>query len=65
MNRVADNSRARELLGWSPKVAFVDGLHRTIDWYFGHKDPDEVRSVLDGGGLIARSVVTPASLPLS
>jgi nucleoside-diphosphate-sugar epimerase len=65
MNRVADNSRARELLGWAPKVEFVAGLHRTIDWYFEHKDPDEVRAVLDGGGLIARSVATSGSLPLS
>jgi nucleoside-diphosphate-sugar epimerase len=65
MNRVADNSLARELLGWAPKIAFVDGLHRTIDWYFEHKDPDEVRAVLDGGGLVARSVANSGSLPLS
>jgi nucleoside-diphosphate-sugar epimerase len=54
MNRVADNSRARELLGWEPKVAFMDGLRRTIDWYFAEKDPDEVRDVLEQGGLIER-----------
>ena len=54
MNRVADNSRARELLGWEPEVAFVDGLHRTIDWYFAEKDPDEVRGLLEQGGLIER-----------
>jgi UDP-glucose 4-epimerase len=54
MNRVADNSRARELLGWEPEVAFVDGLHRTIDWYFAEKDPDEVRELLEQGGLIER-----------
>lgn len=33
-NRVADNSLARRLLGWEPKVKFSDGLQRTIDWYF-------------------------------
>ncbi len=33
-NRVADNMRARALLGWEPKVKFIDGLHRTIDWYY-------------------------------
>lgn len=38
LNRVADNSLAKELLGWEPKVAFMDGLHRTTDWYFGEKD---------------------------
>lgn len=36
-NRVADNSLANKLLDWSPKVKFVDGLHRTIDWYFTNK----------------------------
>ena len=53
-NRVADNTRARELLGWEPKVRFVDGLRRTIDWYFAEKDPDEVRELLEQGGLIER-----------
>jgi nucleoside-diphosphate-sugar epimerase len=53
-NRVADNRRARELLGWEPKVGFVEGLHRTIDWYFAEKDPDEVRELLEQGGLIER-----------
>jgi len=38
MNRVADNSLARKLLGWTPQVKFVDGLHRTVDWYFATKD---------------------------
>jgi len=57
MNRVADNSRARELLGWEPEMAFLDGLHRTIDWYFQTKSVDEVRSVLDAGGLIERDVL--------
>jgi len=56
MNRVADNTRARELLGWEPKVSFVDGLHRTIDWYFEQKDPDGVRELLEEGGLIERKI---------
>ncbi len=30
-NRVADNSVAKRLLNWEPKVMFLDGLHRTID----------------------------------
>jgi nucleoside-diphosphate-sugar epimerase len=38
MNRVADNTLARRLLGWDPQVKFVDGLRRTIDWYFASKD---------------------------
>ncbi len=46
MNRVADNSRAKRLLGWEPKVKFVDGLHRTIDWYFSTKDRAQVAASL-------------------
>lgn len=46
LNRVADNRRARELLGWEPKVPFVEGLHRTIDWYFANKDREQVRAIL-------------------
>ncbi len=46
MNRVADNSLARERLGWEPAVTFVEGLHRTIDWYFSTKDRDEVQATL-------------------
>lgn len=44
MNRVADNSLAKTLLNWEPEFRFMDGLHRTIDWYFGSKD----RKVIDG-----------------
>ena len=47
MNRVADNRLAKDLLGWEPQMAFMDGLHRTTDWYFSVKSRDEVRRVLD------------------
>jgi nucleoside-diphosphate-sugar epimerase len=46
-NRVADNSLARKLLGWEPKVKFIDGLHKTIDWYFANKKREEVAKKLD------------------
>jgi nucleoside-diphosphate-sugar epimerase len=46
LNRVADNRLAKKLLGWQPKVGFTEGLRRTIDWYFGNKDREEVRSIL-------------------
>ena len=49
MNRVADASLARSLLGWAPKVKFFDGLHRTIDSYFRSKDREEVRTALATG----------------
>jgi nucleoside-diphosphate-sugar epimerase len=47
MNRVADNSLSRMLLGWEPKVKFMDGLHRTTDWYFREKNREAVAAVLD------------------
>jgi nucleoside-diphosphate-sugar epimerase len=47
MNRVADNRLAKELLAWEPKVKFIDGLHRTIDWYFSSKKREEVAAILD------------------
>ena len=45
-NRVADNSLAKKLLGWEPQVEFLDGLHRTIDWYFSTKNREQVRAIL-------------------
>jgi GDP-L-fucose synthase len=31
--RSIDGSKARNLLGWSPSVGFVEGLRRTAEWY--------------------------------
>ncbi len=45
LNRVADNSRAKKLLGWEPKVLFRDGLKRTIDWYYATRDREEVKRI--------------------
>jgi nucleoside-diphosphate-sugar epimerase len=47
LNRVADNSLARKLLGWEPQVSFSQGLRRTVDWYFSTKDRHEVQMILD------------------
>lgn len=47
LNRVADNTLARKLLGWEPHVKFVDGLQRTIDWYFATRDQSEVAQHLE------------------
>ncbi len=47
LNRVAENSLTRELLGWEPTATFGDGLHRTIDWYFSTKNRDEVQTTLE------------------
>ena len=47
MNRVADNSLARKLLGWEPKVKFMDGLRQTIDWYFSTKNRKQLEGTLE------------------
>ena len=46
MNRVASNQLAKKLLGWEPQVKFIDGLHKTIDWYIKTKNRDEVKKRL-------------------
>ncbi|MBZ5702289.1 MAG: NAD-dependent epimerase/dehydratase family protein [Acidobacteriia bacterium] len=45
LNRVAENSLAKKLLGWEPKVPFREGLQRTIDWYYKTKDREEVQRI--------------------
>jgi len=46
-NRVADNSLAKSLLGWEPKVSFSEGLDRTIRWYFDSHDREVVSRVFE------------------
>lgn len=46
LNRVASNKLAWELLSWSPATRFIDGLHRTIDWYFSTKQQETVGGYL-------------------
>ena len=33
----ADNTKAREMLGWEPRVSFYDGIERTVSWYQEHR----------------------------
>lgn len=47
LNRVASNRKAKELLGWEPQMKFMDGLHRTIDWYFGSRERETVSGYLE------------------
>ena len=47
LNRVADNALARRLLGWEPQVKFMDGLHRTINWYFSSKQREAITATLE------------------
>ena len=56
LNRVADNTLAEKLLGWTPKFSFQEGLQRTYKWYLENKNVDQVRRILEKGGLIERKV---------
>jgi len=47
LNRVADNSLAKKLLGWEPETAFREGLRRTVDWYYKTKDRAQVKAILN------------------
>jgi nucleoside-diphosphate-sugar epimerase len=47
LNRVASNRLARELLSWTPQMKFMDGLHRTIDWYFASRERERVGGYLE------------------
>jgi UDP-glucose 4-epimerase len=42
-SRAADLTRAKNLLGWQPKVSYEDGFKRTIDWYRSQKNLEHVR----------------------
>lgn len=54
LNRVADNSLAKKLLGWEPKYKFVDGLHKTIDWYYATKKQEDVKKIFQTKKLTER-----------
>jgi nucleoside-diphosphate-sugar epimerase len=47
VNRVADNKLAKKLLGWEPKMAFREGLRKTMDWYASTHQQEKVRGVLE------------------
>ncbi len=47
LNRVAENSLAKKLLGWEPEVKFMDGLRATTDWYFKTKNRGQVEKILE------------------
>jgi len=47
LNRVADNALAAELLSWKPAIAFNEGLHQTMDWYFSTRRSEDVQKALD------------------
>ena len=40
-----DSSRARSVLGWSPKWRLDEGLARTVDWYRAVASGEDARAV--------------------
>lgn len=46
LNRVADISLAKRLLGWEPKIAFDEGLALTGEWYLNGKNVEWVKAQL-------------------
>jgi nucleoside-diphosphate-sugar epimerase len=47
LNRVADNSLAKKLLAWEPKIIFRQGSKTTTDWYYKNKDREHVKATLE------------------
>jgi len=43
LNRVADISLAKKILGWCPQVSFPQGIKETVDWYFSNKNLKDVK----------------------
>lgn len=46
VNRVADISLAKRILGWKPKYNLKNGLKKTIDWYVQNKDVKDIKKNL-------------------
>jgi len=46
-SRAADLTNARKILGWKPKISYIKGFEKTIQWYLAHKDAKEVNSNLN------------------
>lgn len=47
LNRVADNTRAFERMGWKPKWTFENGLAKTAEWYAETHEKTEVEKSLE------------------
>ncbi|MGQ0576766.1 MAG: SDR family NAD(P)-dependent oxidoreductase [Pseudonocardia sp.] len=46
-NRVCDQTRCVELLGWTPRTDFKSGLRSTIDWYLSTHDAADIAASLE------------------
>ena len=47
-SRAADLTRARRTLGWEPRVSYVEGFRKTVEWYFRVKNKRYVKANIDG-----------------
>lgn len=47
VNRVADITLAKKLLGWSPEFTFTKGVEKTIEWYVNSKKKGYIKNHLD------------------
>jgi UDP-glucose 4-epimerase len=39
LSRALDNSRAKKILNWTPKISLGEGLRKTIEWYLNTHKP--------------------------
>jgi nucleoside-diphosphate-sugar epimerase len=58
--KAGDFSKARRLLGWEPRVAFDDGLERTVAWFRRHRE--QIAAAHDGLPAEQRLVLEVARL---
>lgn len=45
-SRAADLTRARKVLGFTPRVSYKEGFKRTIEWYFTNKTREDIKAKL-------------------
>ncbi len=45
-SRAADLAKARSVLNWQPKVSYVEGFRKTVDWYFANNNENNVKANL-------------------
>ena len=46
-SRAADLTKAKDVLGFSPKVSYQEGFKKTADWYFANRDFNAVKANLE------------------
>jgi len=46
-SRAADLTRARKLLEWEPRVSYMEGFKKAVEWYFANKDEKNVKANLN------------------